>query len=788
MAIKPQDVVVCLALATVDPPTTFAGIGQRVGLSASEAHAAVQRLRRAGLVDAERRVNRGSLLEFLVHGLRHAFPVSIGGPSLGVPTGAAAPVVKGLPRPEMAPWVWPSAQGSVRGLALAPLYPTVPEAVSQPSELYELLALADVMRAGRPREVSLARRRLRAMLASPGQAESDAAVDVSSTAALSAIFNRQRIAFSVAKRYREGRNDLLVRHPLAGAVLAAYRDEIAETLAATVPAGDWTPGPAYHVVIKKGDGGERDLVFPNLIDSVVGRRVMDELEPRIRRGDGDRVFAGRNHTSSLRAAGVYDRWFGEWSRYLASMATAAKKAGFAAVLNTDIRDFFPSIDHPTARQTLAQRTDAHPSVIALLFACLEAWLPRFDYRRGGGLPIEPHGVSGLVAHCLLKSVDDRFEDGPERAYRRFVDDTVVFVPTRTDAEGARVEHRQALATIGVRPNERKTRIETTAEFLAARHEDVFRAIEAAEESGSAADFMDLARGWYASREQMKRDGQSDAWIRVARRLYAAAERLGVDSLQEQAVDDATDAETGARAARYLEGCVLSGSSVESLQALYIKSDEVLTPGTRIAIARTLATAPLSDDFVASSLADWAAHHAILGPSSRGDGYARGLLLLLVYKHGERDVRLRVLDQATSAHLSDRYFRLFFFYVFWATEELPEALESFLRQSWDDDFSLLVRICSDARARRLRRLRAVLRQCRSRKSRQQAWQVSPERLPFLRIVSEASAAKVGEPDRKQIESWRKTVLDWIEDTLRGESTPRDAAVRRLLESHRERLRR
>lgn len=788
MPIKPQDVVVSLALATSDPPTTFARIGETVGLSASEAHAAVQRLRRAGLVDSERRVNRSSLLEFLLHGLRHAFPVAVGGPSLGVPTGAAAPSVKGLPRAEMGPWVWPSSRGTVRGLALPPLYPTVPEAVAQPSELYELLALADVLRAGRPREVSLARRRLTAMLASPGQAEADAAVDVSATGALSAIFDRQRIAFSVAKRCREGRADILVRHPLAGAVLAAYRDEIAETLAATVPAGDWTPGPAYHVVIRKGDGGERDLVFPNLIDSVVGRRIMDELEPRIRRGDGERVFAGRNHTSSLRPAGVYDRWFGEWSRYLASMATAARKAGFAAVLNTDIQDFFPSIDHPTARQTLAQRTDAHPSVIALLFACLEAWLPRFDYRRGGGLPIEPHGVSGLVAHCLLKSVDDRFDDGPERAYRRFVDDTVVFVPTRADAEAARVEHRQALATIGVRPNERKTRIETTSEFLAARHEEMFRAIQSAEESSAPGDLVDLAGRWYSRRDQMKRDGQADAWTRVARRLYAAAERMGADSLQEHAVADAADPELGARATRYLEGCVLSAPSVASLQTLFVEGGETLTPGTRIALARALATAPLSEELVASSLADWAADHAMAGAGSRGDGYARGMLLLLVYKHGGRDARLRILDKATSARLSDRYFRLFFYYVFWATEELPEALESLLRQSRDDDFSLMVRLCGDARARRIRRLRAVLQQCRSRRSRQHPWQVGPEGLPFLRVASEAAATKAREADRKQVNAWRNTVLDWIEDTLRDGFAPRDAAVRRLLDSHRERLRR
>jgi hypothetical protein len=95
------------------------------------------------------------------------------------------------------------------------------------------------------------------------------------------------------------------------------------------------------------------------------------------------------------------------------------------VFDTDIADFFPSIDRRRAREFLASRTSAHPTLLSLLFACLEAWLPRFDYSPMTGLPIENNDVSRLVAHAYLKQVDRLFDE-QDCIYLRYVDDTVVF--------------------------------------------------------------------------------------------------------------------------------------------------------------------------------------------------------------------------------------------------------------------------------------------------------------------------------------------------------------------------
>ncbi len=56
--------------------------------------------------------------------------------------------------------VWPTAEGSVRGIACEPIYKTVPIAAAQDSVLYQYLALVDALRIGNSREQNLARAEL----------------------------------------------------------------------------------------------------------------------------------------------------------------------------------------------------------------------------------------------------------------------------------------------------------------------------------------------------------------------------------------------------------------------------------------------------------------------------------------------------------------------------------------------------------------------------------------------------------------------------------------------------
>jgi hypothetical protein len=155
--LKPQDVVGASRLAMLEGEgLSYPALAAAVGISASEAHAAVQRGIASGLIEKTRRPRRGALLEFLVHGLKYAFPPEWKGVSRGVPTSAAAPPLQSQFASGELPPVWPHPHGSVRGEGLVPLYRSAPDAALRDPALYEWLALIDAVRAGRARERNLA--------------------------------------------------------------------------------------------------------------------------------------------------------------------------------------------------------------------------------------------------------------------------------------------------------------------------------------------------------------------------------------------------------------------------------------------------------------------------------------------------------------------------------------------------------------------------------------------------------------------------------------------------------
>lgn len=102
-------------------------------------------------------MNQTGLLEFLEHGLRYVFPPVMGSLVRGVPTAAAAePLKSRLLADAEPPVVWRFSEGTVRGIAIAPLYKAAPRAALHDSSFHAALALADAIRSGRTRERNLA--------------------------------------------------------------------------------------------------------------------------------------------------------------------------------------------------------------------------------------------------------------------------------------------------------------------------------------------------------------------------------------------------------------------------------------------------------------------------------------------------------------------------------------------------------------------------------------------------------------------------------------------------------
>lgn len=154
-------------LSLHDQDWTYPGLAAALGLSASEAHAAIRRASASGLFNAHtRKPRKTELLELLLHGLRYVYPVERGGLTRGIPTAhGAAPLRDKLALSENdAVPVWPDPEGPVRGEAWSPLYASVPAASRRDAALHEALALVDAIRGGRARERALAAEELRRRL------------------------------------------------------------------------------------------------------------------------------------------------------------------------------------------------------------------------------------------------------------------------------------------------------------------------------------------------------------------------------------------------------------------------------------------------------------------------------------------------------------------------------------------------------------------------------------------------------------------------------------------------
>lgn len=146
-----------------------------VGLSGSETHAALRRAQLAGLIDPFGRLpNKSAITEFLIHGLRYVFPVSLGASFRGMLTSHAAhPLDKEFPTPVSGDMpVWPDPDGEHRGFEFKPLCSSVPLAARKDAKLYEWLVLADALRGGRARERELAARIVRKRLSCEKQGQS----------------------------------------------------------------------------------------------------------------------------------------------------------------------------------------------------------------------------------------------------------------------------------------------------------------------------------------------------------------------------------------------------------------------------------------------------------------------------------------------------------------------------------------------------------------------------------------------------------------------------------------
>lgn len=154
---RPHDIVILLKIVALGNQQWMnKDLAASLFISPSEISESISRSQFAGLISADRRkVFTLALESFLINGLKYVFPVKPGSLVKGIPTAHSSPVMSKYFSSEIS-YIWADISGKQRGMFIEPLYPGAVAAAKQDEDLYELLAICDVFRIGKVREIKKA--------------------------------------------------------------------------------------------------------------------------------------------------------------------------------------------------------------------------------------------------------------------------------------------------------------------------------------------------------------------------------------------------------------------------------------------------------------------------------------------------------------------------------------------------------------------------------------------------------------------------------------------------------
>lgn len=162
---RPHDIVILLKIISFgDKNWQMKDLANSLFISPSEISESLNRSKLSGLLDYnKKKINRQNLLDFLEYGFKYVFPVQPGGQASGFATAHSHPFMREHISSDLM-YVWPDSDGEIRGLSIEPLYPKQVKAILIDQTLYKLLALLDVIRVGRVREIKIAREELKKII------------------------------------------------------------------------------------------------------------------------------------------------------------------------------------------------------------------------------------------------------------------------------------------------------------------------------------------------------------------------------------------------------------------------------------------------------------------------------------------------------------------------------------------------------------------------------------------------------------------------------------------------
>lgn len=209
-----------------------------------------------------------------------------------------------------------------------------------------------------------------------------------------------------------------------------------------------TGRPAHRFVSVRAHGSVRTLVVLGPQDRLTYARLGASVAPAVESALSDRVVANRVAACSQDPPRLELRpWRVERRAFASALRELAR--GHRTLAFADVAGCYPSIGPRRVRETLeALGCDLAPRV--------ERFLRRLGDEGIRGLPIGPE-PSAVLANAVLAGVDRALE-ARGLVHLRWVDDVVIGVADPAQAERALATVRRTLRGLGLRANERKTRI------------------------------------------------------------------------------------------------------------------------------------------------------------------------------------------------------------------------------------------------------------------------------------------------------------------------------------------
>lgn len=209
--------------------------------------------------------------------------------------------------------------------------------------------------------------------------------------------------------------------------------------------GSYMPPPVREKSIPKGDGTERKLGIPTVLDRVAQQVIRAELEREVEprfHPDSYGYRPGRSAHDALKQC--FKRCQARWY-----------------VLDLDIRGFFDTIDHETMMSVLREHTDKGH----VLMYC-ERWLKAPMMKPDGTIEQRDRGtpqggvVSPLLANLYLHEAFDEWmrETEPHVGFERYADDIVVHASSAAHARYLLWRIKERLKEFSLELSETKTKI------------------------------------------------------------------------------------------------------------------------------------------------------------------------------------------------------------------------------------------------------------------------------------------------------------------------------------------